>query len=58
MDDGDLPEELIEKIRALAAAGDLSGAIARSWGNVRVELIGGIYRVVWEVVYDRWTKRW
>jgi hypothetical protein len=57
MDDGDLPEELIEKIRALAAAGDLSGAIARSWGNARVELIGGIYRVVWEVVYDRWTKR-
>jgi hypothetical protein len=57
MDDENLPVELVVKIRALAAAGDLSGAIARSWGDARVELIGGIYQVVWEVVYDRWTKR-
>jgi hypothetical protein len=52
-DDGDL----VEKIRALAAAGGLSGAIAQSWGKARIELIGGIYQVVWGVVYDRWTRR-
>jgi hypothetical protein len=54
---GDDSDELVEKIRALAAGGELATAMARAWGPARVELIGGVYRLVWEVVYDRWTKR-
>jgi hypothetical protein len=53
---GDERDELVEKIRALAAGGELATAMARAWGPARVELIGGVYRLVWEVVYHRWTK--
>jgi hypothetical protein len=49
--------ERVERIRSLAADGRLAQTIESASEPTRTELIGGVFALVWPVVYERLTRK-